>query len=187
MSSPAANQIAQETNRPPSGGTKTGFDPAKDSAAFRKALGEFTTGVTAITAPTADGPVAIVANSFASVSLDPPLVLWSPAKASSRFGDFAEAPRFGIHILAADQRPLCKAIVASKFALRDTDTAAADCGVPLVAGAVASFICTQVACHDAGDHVVIIGEVTEALHQGGTPLVFHAGRYGGFAPDTPQT
>ena len=88
------------------------FDPAADPRAFRAALGSFATGITVVTTRTPDGtPVGITANSFASVSLDPPLVLWSPARASRRFPAFAEARRFAIHVLAHDQQAVCDAFV----------------------------------------------------------------------------
>ncbi|WP_372805365.1 flavin reductase family protein, partial [Loktanella salsilacus] len=82
-------------------GTISTFDPASDADSFRGALGTFVTGVTVITTDSPDGPVAIVANSFASVSLDPPMVLWSPAKSSKRFEHFAGARRFAVHVLSA--------------------------------------------------------------------------------------
>ena len=83
------------------------FDPATDADSFRGALGTFVTGVTVVTTDSPDGPVAIVANSFASVSLDPPLVLWSPAKSSKRFAYFHGSRRFAVHVLAADQHDIC--------------------------------------------------------------------------------
>lgn len=156
----------------------TPFDPIGDAMGFRAALGSFATGVTVITTESVDGPVAIVANSFASVSLDPPLVLWSPAKSSSRFTYFADAPRFVVHILAADQRDICAAIVRSKTAIIDVPTHTSDCGMPIIEGALATFECDLSATHDAGDHVIVVGQVTKAHHRGGDPLVFYGGKYG---------
>ncbi len=89
------------------------FDPSRDSDSFRGALGSFVTGVTIVTTDSPEGPVAIVANSFSSVSLDPPLVLWSPAKSSKRFAHFAGSRRFAIHVMAADQRDICAAIMSA--------------------------------------------------------------------------
>ncbi|MFO8128237.1 flavin reductase family protein [Yoonia sp.] len=159
-------------------GTPATFDPGIDSNSFRGALGSFVTGVTVVTTNSPEGPVAIVANSFSSVSLDPPLVLWSPAKSSKRFAHFAGARRFAIHVLGADQRDICAAIVKSKTAINDVPTHKSHCGMPIIEGALATFECNLEATHDAGDHVIIVGRVTKAHHQGGDPLVFHAGQYG---------
>lgn len=161
--------------------TTASFDPSADADSFRGALGTFVTGVTVVTTDSPEGPVAIVANSFASVSLDPPLVLWSPAKASKRFEHFAGSRRFAIHVLSADQRDVCAAIVRSKTAINDIPTHLSHCGMPIIEGALATFECNLEATHDAGDHVIVVGRVTKAHHKGGAPLVFHAGKYGSFS------
>lgn len=147
-------------------------DPTQDPRAFRDALGAFVTGVTVVETQTDAGPVAIVANSFASVSLDPPLVLWSPAKASSRFHHFERAARFTVHVLAADQKPLCDAVLASKDALIEA-------GEVLRTGAAATFACDTHAVHDAGDHVIVVGRVIRVRHRAAVPLAFHAGSFVG--------
>lgn len=161
-------------------GTLQTFDPSADSDSFRGALGSFVTGVTVVTTDSPEGPVAIVANSFASVSLDPPLVLWSPAKSSKRFEHFAGSRRFAVHVLGADQRDICAAIIKSKTAISEVPTHQSHCGMPIIEGALATFECTLETTHDAGDHVIVVGRVTKAHHQGGDPLVFHGGRYGAF-------
>ena len=161
-------------------GTLQTFDPSADSDSFRGALGSFVTGVTVVTTDSPEGPVAIVANSFASVSLDPPLVLWSPAKSSKRFEHFAGSRRFAVHVLGADQRDICAAIIKSKTAISDVPTHQSHCGMPIIDGAFATFECTLVTTHDAGDHVIVVGRVTKAHHKGGAPLVFHGGKYGAF-------
>ncbi|WP_296424459.1 flavin reductase family protein [Yoonia sp.] len=160
--------------------TSATFDPSSDADSFRSALGSFVTGVTVITTDSAEGPVAIVANSFASVSLDPPMVLWSPAKSSKRFEHFAGSRRFAVHILAADQRDICTAIIGSKTAINKVPMHLSHCGMPIIEGALATFECNLAATHDAGDHVIVVGHVTKAHHKGGDPLVFHGGRYGAF-------
>ncbi|ARU01301.1 flavin reductase family protein [Yoonia vestfoldensis] len=162
------------------------FDPQTDSSRFRAALGSFTTGVTIITTDSPEGPIGIVANSFASVSLDPPLVLWSPAKSSKRFAHFAGARRFAIHVMAADQRDICTAILGSKTAIRNVPTHLSHCGMPIIAGALATFECNLETSHDAGDHLIIIGRVTKAHHTQGQPLTFHGGQYGTFAAQHPS-
>lgn len=161
-------------------GTIATFDPSTDSDSFRGALGTFVTGVTIVTTDSPEGPVAIVANSFASVSLDPPLVLWSPAKASKRFEHFAGSRRFAVHVLSANQRDICAAIIASKTAIKDVPTHLSHCGMPIIEDALATFECNLEATHDAGDHVIVVGRVTKAHHRPGNPLVFHAGTYGEF-------
>jgi len=158
------------------------FDPSTDSDSFRGALGTFVTGVTVVTTDSPEGPVAIVANSFASVSLDPPLVLWSPAKSSRRFEHFAGSRRYAINVLSAEQQDICDAVAKSKTAINDVATHPSHCGMPLIDGALATFECTLEATHDAGDHVIIVGRVTKAHHRAGDPLVFHGGKYGEFHP-----
>lgn len=159
------------------------IDPITDAAAFRAALGRFATGVTIITTTTEDGPVGIVANSFASVSLDPPLVLWSPAKASFRFNDFVAAPHFAIHVMGAEQQDLCTQVLQSKTAVASADMRLSETGTPLLTGAIATFECDFEASHDAGDHVIVVGRVRRLHHSEGDPLVFHDGKYGSFRAD----
>jgi len=161
------------------------FTPgAGNERAYRDALGQFATGVTVVTAMSADGPVGMTANSFASVSLEPPLVLWSPAKASTRHRYFAAARHYTIHVLCADQRDLAQAFAASGhegFARFDWEESAE--GVPLLGSCLARFECRQQACHDAGDHDIIVGEVKRALLREGPPLLYVRGVYGGFQLD----
>ena len=156
------------------------FSPEGDTMAFRSALGAFATGVTVVTTDTPEGPVAITANSFASVSLDPPLVLWSPAKSSRRFEHFAHAQRFAIHILDETQKSICDGFNRSKTAFDGLDWSTGPSGVPLIAGVAACFECNLEARHDAGDHVILVGRVIRAHVTGGEPLIFHGGRYGRF-------
>lgn len=157
------------------------FTPGPETArSFRDALGRYATGVTIVTCSTAEGPVGIIANSFASVSLDPPLVLWSPARASRRFPAYEAAERFAIHILGVDQKPLCSAFARDGTAFAGLDWAPSDSGVPLIEGCLARFECTREAAHDGGDHLIIIGRVHGAAFRTGEPLVFAAGSYGEF-------
>ncbi len=156
------------------------FLPEGDALAFRAALGAFATGVTVVTTDTPEGPVGIVANSFASVSLDPPLVLWSPAKSSRRYAHFAHAQRFAIHVLDARQKAICDGFNRSKTAFEGLDWSTGPSGVPLIAGVAACFECNLEAAHDAGDHTIVVGRVIRAHATGGEPLIFHGGRYGCF-------
>lgn len=172
-----------ETNRETGSATGETFDPAHgDTRRFRDALGAFATGVCVVTAAGTDRPVGITANSFASLSLEPPLVLWSPARASRRFAAFLAARDYAIHVLAEDQFALARhfAVNGYDFAL-DGVTVSAD-GVPLLPGCLARFECRQEAVHEGGDHALIVGRVLRAASRAGKPLVFSAGRYGGLAP-----
>ncbi len=153
------------------------------SRAFRDALGAFATGVTVITTRTAAGPLGITANSFASVSLDPPLVLWSPAKASRRFHAFAEARHFAIHVIGADQPEIAAAFARQGDAFDVCPTSNGVEGVPLLEGCLARFECRTVAVHDGGDHAIVVARVLRAASREGEPLVFSSGRYGRFAAD----
>ena len=155
-----------------------GFGPER---AYRDALGCFGTGVSVVTTETADGPLAITANSFASVSLDPALVLWCPAKASPRHDAFAGAQTYTIHVMSEDQQPL-----ATHFARTGTDFDAVGWqvdanGTMHLTGCLARFECRRTTVHDAGDHSIIVGQVMRAWHRSGMGLMFKRGQYGGFA------
>ena len=158
------------------------FIPEADNhRAYRNALGSFTTGVTVVTAMTADGPIGMTVNSFASVSLDPPLVLWSPAKSSSRYGAFTGARHFAIHVLSADQDHLSAAFTRGGSGFDGIDVRFNEEGVPVLPGTLARFECVEQAQHDAGDHTIIIGKVLRVAHRQGEPLCFSGGRFGRFA------
>ena len=156
------------------------FRPDADARAFRTTLGSFATGVTVVTTGTVEGPVGITANSFASVSLDPPLVLWSPAKSSTRYGVFAAAEHFAIHVIGAEQKPVADAFTKARDAFDGLDWAYDPTGTPLINGTLARFLCRTEARHDAGDHLIVVGRVLAATCQDGLPLVFQGGAYGRF-------
>lgn len=154
-------------------------EPRFDSMEFRRTLGLFTTGVTIITARAAGGePVGVTANSFSSVSLDPPLVLWSLAKNARSLDVFQNAEYFAVHILAADQQDL-----SNRFASRGEDKFAglvAEQGLgatPLLAGCCARMQCRSVHRYEGGDHIIFVGEVADLVSSEATPLVFQAGKY----------
>ncbi|MBT8410812.1 MAG: flavin reductase family protein [Octadecabacter sp.] len=153
------------------------FDPLDDPRAYRDALGSFATGVTIVTVPSADGPIGITANSFASVSLDPPLVLWSPAKSSKRFNYFDGAPHYAIHVLDAHQQEACNGFIKDKSAFEGLDWVTGEHDVPHIRGCLARFECTLNASHDAGDHTIIVGRVHNAAFRSGLPLLFQGGRF----------
>ena len=151
-----------------------------DPQEFRAALGLFATGVTIVTARTADGvPVGLTANSFNSVSLNPPLVLWSLRSAALSMPAFARGSHYAIHILAAEQLEL-----ARRFATPGIDRFAGlafehgSGGVPLIPGCAALFECANRSQYEEGDHVIFVGEVERSHHRAGAqPLIFHGGRY----------
>ena len=154
-------------------------DPA-DPSALRAALGRFATGVTIITARGFDGaPAGFTANSFNSVSLDPPLILWSLARSSPRLGVYRAAEHYAVNILAAGQADL-----AARFARRDVDRFAGVAweeglgGAPVIGGALAAFECAHEAVYPAGDHELFIGRVMACRAGEGAPLAFFAGRFG---------
>lgn len=150
-----------------------------DPAAFRQALGSFATGVTIVTTRSSEGQdIGLTANSFNSVSLQPPMVLWSLAKSSKSLAAFAQAEYFAVHILAADQEPLSNLFAtrgADKFAGLELDRGAG--GVPLLEGCSARFVCRTAFRYEGGDHEIFVGEVLKFEHFARTPLVFHGGRY----------
>lgn len=153
------------------------FQPSSDLQAFRRALGRFGTGVTVITALEHGTPIGITANSFSSLSLDPPLVLWSPAKSSARHDAFVAADAFNVHILANSQKPICEAFVRNKHGFTGVaHTINAD-GIPVLSDCLAVFECRTAALHEGGDHTLVIGRVEEYSSMEGSPLLFLNGQY----------
>jgi flavin reductase (DIM6/NTAB) family NADH-FMN oxidoreductase RutF len=156
--------------------------PSPETArSFRDALGRFATGVTVVTTDCEIGPLGITANSFASVSLDPPLILWSPAKSSRRFIAFAEARYFAIHVIGADQMDICQ-----RFSRDGTDFEGIDWELnaqktPLLNGCLARFECETVVTHDGGDHQIVVARVQHATWRDGAPLLFSQGTFGMFS------
>jgi flavin reductase (DIM6/NTAB) family NADH-FMN oxidoreductase RutF/flavin-dependent dehydrogenase len=150
-----------------------------DRRGFRRALGQFATGVAIVSARGKDAqPVGLTVNSFSSVSLDPPLVLWSLSKNSSSYHDFLSATHFAINVLAADQHHLSRKFstpMEDKFAGVEFAHGAGGC--PLLNGATAHFICRRIREFDGGDHVIFLGEVEDYKWREGEPLIFHSGRY----------
>jgi flavin reductase (DIM6/NTAB) family NADH-FMN oxidoreductase RutF len=140
----------------------------------------FATGVTIVTARTFEGTfVGLTANSFNSVSLTPPLVLWSLARSAGSMAAFSTGSHYAINILSADQQDLAK-----QFAMRDNDRFAGlqfeqgAGGAPLIAGAAATFECFNRSRYEEGDHVIFVGEVERCMHRAGaSPLLFHGGKF----------
>ncbi len=150
-----------------------------DSKQLRTVLGTFTTGVTIVTTRDAQGiDYGVTANSFSSVSLEPPLVLWSQALTSSSFTAFRDSEHFAVNVLADDQIAM-----SNRFAKSSQDKFAELAfsrglgGSPLLPGTVAHFECVKVAAYPAGDHVIYLGRVERVGHSGRRPLAFAHGRY----------
>ena len=155
-------------------------DSTTDSRALRSALGAFATGVTIVTTRGVDGAdIGLTVNSFSSVSLDPPMVLWSLAKTSGSIEAFRKARCFAVHVLAADQESL-----SARFATRGIDKfAGIACHrgsdeIPLLDGCTARFECRTAFQYEGGDHVIFVGAVENLTHSARPPLIFHGGRYG---------
>lgn len=167
-------------------GMLDGGDPLLEPRSFRRCLGQYATGVTIITTRSGDVLAGVTANSFASVSLDPPLVLWSISRKSRSFEAFASATHFAINILASDQIG-----ISQHFSGSDTDKFAGVSwsvgrnGVPLIDDAIAFFECSVEATHQGGDHIILIGRVEYFARFEGEPLLFVQGRYG-IAEDLPD-
>ncbi|MEA2835563.1 MAG: hypothetical protein QOD89_113 [Bradyrhizobium sp.] len=153
-----------------------------DPRDFRSALGTYATGVTIITAAGTDGkPHGLTCNSFASVSLNPPLVLWSLGMFSQALSTFQNAGHFAVNILGASQQALAKKFATSsadKFA--GVEWTAGLGNAALLAGSVASFQCRVVDRYYGGDHVIFLGAVEAYAYNRQEPLLFARGSYGRF-------
>lgn len=153
--------------------------PAFDSRHFRNALSQFATGVTVITTRLPNGSfIGLTASSFNSVSLDPPLVLWSLAQGASCMPVFTENSHYVINVLAANQ-----AALAERFAMRienrfeGVEFDLSYTGLPIIKGAAAWFECHNRSRYPEGDHVIFVGEVERCAIAPQPPLVFHGGKF----------
>ena len=147
---------------------------------LRDAMGSFATGVTIVTTMTDRGPLGMTVNSFASVSLDPPLVLWSPARKSARFPAFEAASHFAVHILSQDQQELADRFSKSGIeAFDDLEYTLGIGDVPLLNGCTARFECSHAAGHDGGDHLIVVGEVLRISACDKHSLLFYRGEFTG--------
>lgn len=157
--------------------------PALDSTALREVLGCFATGVAVATTVGEDGrPVGLTINSFNSVSLDPPLVLWSIARSAPSFEAFRVHKAFTINILAEEQRELCRRFATpsdDKFA--DVAFESGYKGVPRLDGAIAYLECDTHDRFPGGDHTIIVGRVLNVASEDRAPLVYHRGQFMRFA------
>jgi len=146
---------------------------------LRQLLGQYATGITVVTALDVNQrKIGMTANSFTSVSLDPPLILWNIVKSATHFEDFKQAEYFAINILNEDQYLESKHFSKSaddKFeGLDDVDEYM---GIPILNKSLTTFVCRQYELHEAGDHYIIVGQIEACRNQMGNPLVFHNGQY----------
>ena len=157
-------------------------DTTFDDAKFRQVLGHFPTGVTVITAIHEGVPVGLAVGSFASLSLEPPLVMFGAGKQSSTWPKIRDAGVFCINVLAEDQEDVCRVFASragDKFA--EIGWKKSGNGSPLIMGVLASIDCRVDQVIDEGDHELVIGAVTDLeVHHEGGPLLFYRGGYGRF-------
>lgn len=152
--------------------------PEDDQKNYRKALGSFGTGVAVVTAKGEKGPIALTINSFSSVSLEPPLILWSIDQKSNNFEDFCRVKHFAVHVLSADQRALSDHFAQTgdnKFASIHWEYD--ESNVPCMVDYLTRFQCQSLDVHQIGDHRTIVARVLQYSHKGGQPLLFVQGRY----------
>jgi flavin reductase (DIM6/NTAB) family NADH-FMN oxidoreductase RutF len=162
---------------------------AFDSRAFRHALGCFPTGIAVITATSEEAShIGITVNSFTSVSLDPPLVLWCIHRDSRRLRAFADGPGFTVSILASGHKAVSARLAGQgEHNLDGIALTPTVLGPPALADSLAVFECALESVQEAGDHTILIGRVLRfAQHDGaGAPLVYYKGRYGALAQGEP--
>lgn len=159
--------------------TTTTIDPAE----FRKVLGSYPTGVCVITALDEDRPAGMVVGSFTSVSLDPPLVGFFPDRRSTSWPLIEKAGHFCVNVLASDQAAVARAVTAKgaeKFV--GVEYTVSEHNLPIIANSIAAIECRLYSVTEAGDHWFVLGEVLrmETVRED-DPMLFHKGRYGGFA------
>lgn len=146
---------------------------------FRQCLGQFATGVTVVTCTDKDGnPCGITANSFSSVSLEPPLVLWNIAKSSNSLRAYLNAEYFAVNVLNKAQQQISAHFAQSDHKLfQGVEHSISADGVPILPDTVACFECRTVEYHECGDHYIVIGEVHKFHRVDAAPLIFFAGNY----------
>ncbi|MFT4416124.1 flavin reductase family protein [Fredinandcohnia humi] len=147
---------------------------------FKDVMGNYPTGVTVVTTVDENGvPLGLTVNSFASVSLDPLLILWSIDKRVSSYEPFIKTDKFAVHVLAGDQGDIC-----SLFASKGTDRFGncewklSDRNLPILSGAAGVMQCKMFKTVDAGDHTILIGEVVDIENYNKAPLLYHNRKFG---------
>ena len=157
---------------------KKRFSPAIDCIReYRQALAQFPTGVTIITCMSKIGPLGIMANSFTSISIDPPLIMWCPTKTSNRYAAFMQADYFSVHVMSVQQKELSLAFSKSGQAFDNIHWSLNAQNVPLISECLACFECRRYADFDGGDHSLLLGLVEQVSVFEGVPLTFAQGRF----------
>jgi len=152
-----------------------------DQARFREVLGHFATGITIVTANEEGVPVGFSCQSFAALSLDPPMVLLAPAKSSTSWPRIAQAGAFCVNILGEHQEAVCRAFAVSGGDKFDgVDWTPGVTGAPILAGSLAHVECTLEAIYEGGDHELVTGLVVSMGSSDGTPLLFYRSGFGRF-------
>jgi len=160
---------------------------AIDGDEFRAALGSWPSGVTIVTSRAGEQIHGMTVSDFSGVSLEPPLALVCAAKTSVTTGLIEEGGCFGVNVLRRDQAALSNKFASKKDEFKrfeGVEIFEATTGAPLIRDALVSLDCRVVAIHDAGDHVLCVGEIEEAVVGDGDPLLFFRGGYGRFEPDS---
>lgn len=160
------------------------MDKTTNETRFKEVMGNYPTGVTVVTTvDEKEVPLGLTVNSFASVSLDPMLILWSIDKKVSSYDVFVNSGKFAVHVLASDQSDICML-----FATKGTDRFS-NCDwnlsndLPILAGVAGVLQCKTHQTIDAGDHTILIGEVIDIQNEGKEPLLYHKRKFGPI-PDT---
>lgn len=153
--------------------------PGLNHEDLRACLGKFATGITIVTCSGSEGlPCGITANSFSSVSLEPPLVLWNIAKVSNSLQAYLAAKHFAIHVLTNEQQALSSHFARTDHTLfNNVDHETSGDGVPILPNTLACLECRTHQIHECGDHYIIIGEVERYQSSDGKPLLFFGGQY----------
>ena len=173
---------------PHSASSPRSTEPELDGRAFRAALGRFATGVAFITAAPGGEPTGLIVNSLASVSLEPPLISFCPARSSLTWTRMRRTGRFAVNVLARHHEHFAaRATPAGADRFTDIDWHPGHTGVPLLRDALATLQCEIVAEHPAGDHWIVLAHVHDLhLAREGDPLVFYAGAFASLRPATAQ-
>lgn len=151
----------------------------QDILDFRRSLGRFTTGICIAATSRSDGtPTGLTINSFNSVSLDPPLVLWSVGRHTASCDDFLKAEHFTISVLSSQQLSVSNRFARPGDKFADVHWFAGETGIPIISDAIASFECETTHQYEGGDHVILVGRVLHHKSGEGDPLLYSDGRYG---------
>ncbi|MFD3437293.1 flavin reductase family protein [Streptomyces sp. NPDC058685] len=185
VGAPTATEPYEALPRPDLRAVRDDERLAVEPGEFRRVLGHFATGVTVVTARDEDGPAGFACQSFASLSLDPPLVVFMVARTSTTWPRIARAGAFCVNILGEEQGLLCRGFAVSgadKFA-GVAHRPAPVTGSPLLDGVAAWVDCTVQSVHTGGDHLIVVGRIAAlGAAEDAAPLLFHRGRFGRFSP-----